>query len=59
MYKVLKYFEDLQDNNRPYNPGDTFPRRGLKPTKERLEELSTSKNRRKTPLIVEVKASGK
>ena len=29
MYKVIKYFTDLQDNEHPYNAGDTFPRDGL------------------------------
>ena len=52
-YEVLEYFEDLLDNRRKYFPGDTYPRRGLKPTAERLEELSTDRNRRGVPLIKE------
>ena len=52
-YEVLEYFEDKQDNRRKYFPGDTYPRRGLKPTAERLEELSTDKNCRGVPLIRE------
>ena len=51
MYKTKVYFEDLQDNRHPYNPGDTFPRNGFEVTKERLEELSTNKNIRGIPLI--------
>lgn len=51
MYKVILYFEDLQDKNHPYNVGDTYPRKGIKPTAERIEELATDKNIRKTPLI--------
>lgn len=55
MYKAVRYFTDLQDNNYPYKAGDTFPRKGLDVTAERLEELSTSKNRRGIPVIEEVK----
>ena len=54
MYKVIKYFTDLQDNEHPYEAGDTFPRKGLKVTKERLAELAGSDNKRGEPLIVEV-----
>lgn len=51
MYKVIKYFTDLQDDNHPYNVGDDYPREGLKVTKERIEELSSDRNKRKAPLI--------
>lgn len=51
MYKVLRRFEDLQDNRHLYQPGDQFPRAGLKVSEDRLEELCTSKNRRHVPLI--------
>ena len=51
MYKALTYFEDLQDNRHPYNEGDIFPRDGLSVTEERLQELSSKKNRRKIKLI--------
>ena len=54
MYKVLIYFEDLQDENHAYNPGDIYPREGLKPTKKRIKELSSDKNLRKVKLIEEV-----
>lgn len=53
-YTVIKYFTDLQDSGFAYHEGDIFPREGLKVSKERLEELSTSANRRKQPLIKEV-----
>lgn len=55
MYKVLRYFTDLQDNNHPYKAGDEFPRKGLNVTAERLKELSTAKNRRGIPVIEEIK----
>lgn len=54
MYKVLSYFVDLQDNNTPYQKGDTYPRKGYVPTDERIKELSTSANKRGVPLIAEI-----
>ena len=51
MYKVIEYFEDLQDNNRPYNVGDVYPAEGLSVSEKRVEELASDKNRRKKPLI--------
>lgn len=51
MYKVLVYFTDLQDNNHPYDEGDFFPRNGLTVSEARLEELSSTKNRRRIRLI--------
>lgn len=59
MYKVLKHFVDLTDNNHEYHTGDTFPRDGLKVTKARFTELSTDKNRRGFPLIEEVASAEK
>lgn len=50
-YVVVKYFTDLQDNNRPYRVGDTFPHSNTTVTQERLDELAGSENRQKTPLI--------
>lgn len=54
MFRVIEYFEDLQDNNRPYNVGDIFPYDNREISTERLTELSTAQNRRKMPLIKEV-----
>lgn len=54
MYRVIEYFEDLQDNNRPYEVGDIYPKSDIKPTKERFIELATDKNRRHIPLIKRV-----
>lgn len=50
-YKTLVYWTDLQDADHPYNPGDEYPREGLKPTKKRINELMGDKNKRGTPLI--------
>ena len=51
-YSVIRHFTDLQDNNQKYRVGATYPREGYEPSAERIEELSTDKNRLKTPLIV-------
>ena len=55
MYKVKEYFTDLQDNNYAYNPGDVFPREGMKVSKKRLAELAGTENKRGIVLIEEVK----
>ena len=44
----------MQDNDHPYDVGDTFPREGLQVTKSRLQELSGSSNRKGVPLIQKV-----
>ena len=47
MYKVIRFFTDLQDNDYPYNEGDIFPRDGLSVSKERLVELSSTNNKQR------------
>lgn len=59
MYKVVKYFTDLQDNSKPYNVGDTYPRKGLTVSAERIAELASSNNLQHTPLIEEVVETAK
>ena len=54
MYKVIKSFTDLQDNNYAYYVGDTFPHNGVDVGSERIAELSSDKNRRGIPLIEEI-----
>ena len=54
MYKVIKSFTDLQDNNYAYYVGDTFPHNGVEVCAERIAELASDKNRLGVPLIVEV-----
>lgn len=56
MYKVIKFFTDLQDNNRSYNVGDSFPHEDcIYPVSERrITELAGESNLQKTPLIVAV-----
>ena len=54
MYKVIKSFTDLQDNNYAYYVGDTFPNNGVEVGAERIAELASDKNRRGIPLIEEI-----
>ena len=56
MYKVVRYFEDMQDNRHPYKVGDTYPRKGFEPDAARILELSTDANRRGVALIEEVQS---
>jgi hypothetical protein len=55
-YIVLMRFADLQDGNRVYEAGDTYPRPGFDVSPERLAELAGSDNRMGEPLIVDVDA---
>lgn len=59
MYKVIKYFTDLQDKDHAYNVGDTYPRKGLKVTDERIAELAGSENKQGVPLIKEYQRTAK
>ena len=54
MYKVIKSFTDLQDNNYAYYVGDTFPHNGVEVGAERVAELASDKNRLGVPLIEEI-----
>ena len=54
MYKVIKPFYDLKDNNHVYSVGDTFTHNGVEVDAERIAELSSDMNRLGIPLIEEV-----
>lgn len=54
MYKVIKRFRDLKDNNHAYSVGDTFPHNGVDVDAERIAELASDKNRLGVPLIEEI-----
>ena len=54
MYRVIKYFTDLQDNDHEYNVGDIYPHNKKKVSASRITELSTDKNRQGVPLIEKV-----
>ena len=58
-YKVIKFFTDLQDNDYPYNVGDTFPHSGLSVSQGRLDELAGSDNKQGVPLIKAVEEKKK
>lgn len=59
MHKVIKAFADLQDVKKTksgniyfeYEVGDTYPRKGVSPTEDRIAELSGCDNKQGTPLI--------
>ncbi len=57
-YVVVKDFRDLKDENHIYKKGDKYPRKG-KGTKSRIEELSSTKNKRKEVLIKAVEQKKK
>ena len=51
MYKVVKSFTDLLDDNHVYLAGGEFPRKGANPSAERIDELSSKFNKRGEILI--------
>lgn len=55
MYKAKKYFTDTQDGNYAYRTGDIYPRPESHPSKKRIAELSSSKNKKGYALIEKVK----
>ncbi|WP_299090520.1 hypothetical protein [uncultured Metabacillus sp.] len=51
-YEVIHPFHDLQDKNKIYSIGDTFPKPASKRVaKKRIEELLSSENKLGRPLI--------
>lgn len=54
MYKVIKMFHDMQDNNYCYEAGREYPREGVTVLPSRIKELASSDNRMREPLIEEV-----
>lgn len=51
-YKVIRRFRELKHDGHIYEVGDTYPMKGEKATKARLEELSTTKNKCSMVFIV-------
>ena len=51
MYKVVKDFTDMKDDNHVYLAGDNFPREGVEVSKERVAELASKDNKRGEVLI--------
>lgn len=57
-YKVILDFTDLEDGNRIYRAGDTYPyHNAADPSEERIESLLTDKNKRGEPLIESVSSN--
>ena len=58
MYRVIKAFTDMQDDNYAYDPQNparnTYPRKGLNVLQSRINELASNKNRQGVPLIEEI-----
>ena len=54
MFKVVKRFYDLKDNNHAYYEGDIYPHNKVKVSEKRIAELSSNKNKMGVPLIVEI-----
>jgi len=59
MYKVIKMFTDLQDDNYKYEVGDEYPRKDLEVTDDRIAELSGKENKQGVPLIKKVRTKKK
>ena len=54
MFKVIKFFTDIQDHDHAYRVGDEFPRKGLTVSEARLAELASASNKRGIPLIEKI-----
>lgn len=59
MFTVIKAFFDLQDGQFKYSVGDNYPRKGYKPSNERIAELLGSDNKQGCPLIKQVEKKTK
>jgi hypothetical protein len=54
-YQVIEDFKDLQDKGKIYRKNDPFPKPANKKVDEdRLEELLSSENNQKRPVIKEI-----
>lgn len=57
-YRVINSFKDLEDNNHIYiKDKDIYPREGLEPTKKRIKELTSTKNKIGEVLIEKIEES--
>lgn len=54
-YVVIEAFIDLEDESHLYRAGNEYPRPGVKPSKKRLEALTTRNNNVGRPLIRKVR----
>lgn len=58
-YVVIEAFVDLQNDNHRYSVGDKFPHAEIEVSDKRISDLLSGNNRRKRPLIKEVKEEAK
>ena len=59
-YKVIKTFNDLEDDEHVYIANkDIYPRDGLEPTKKRIKELTSNKNKIGEILIEKLEENNK
>lgn len=59
-YKVVKTFKDLEDDGHIYIANkDIYPRDGLEPTKKRIKELTSNKNKIGEILIEKLEENNK
>lgn len=54
MFKVVKKFYDLKDNNHAYYEGNIYPHNKVKVSEKRIAELLSNKNKMGVPLIEEI-----
>ena len=54
MYKVIRAFRDLKNDEYVYEVGDIYPVEGYKPTKTRIKELLKGTNKNGKIYIEEV-----
>lgn len=59
MYSVIIRFSDVQDDGYTYVEGDVYPRKGYKPSEERIAELSGKDNAFGKPIIKAIKKNEK
>lgn len=59
MYKVIRKFFDLQDNDHMYSEGDIFPHNNIEVGQERIEELLSDRNKMGVSLIEEIEEKPK
>jgi len=54
-YKVIEDFTDLQDKNKVYHEGESFPKPANKRvSKKRIDELLSDENKLGKPVIKEI-----
>ncbi|WP_277630394.1 hypothetical protein [Atopococcus tabaci] len=54
-YVAIVYFEDKKDEDTAYEAGTIYPREGVEVSATRINQLSSKNNKRKRPVIAELK----